>query len=278
MIDDLQESFALKKLCRAFGVHRSSFQYWRDHTSQRQSVCPLLAAEIKRAFNASNGSAGSRNIAAMVTTAGIELTRHRASKAMKALGLKSSQPPRVINKNKGDTHVSADNILNRDFDVGAPNKVWCTDVTYIWAGDRWAYLAVVLDLYARRPVGWAVSSSPDSSLTIKALEQAFISRGRPTEVLLHSDQGSHFTSKAYRKRLKRYGMTHSMSRRGNCWDNAPMERFFRSFKTEWMPKNGWASQREVKHHVNNYILQYYNKCRPHQHNSGLSPAVKEAGI
>ena len=167
------------------------------------------------------------------------------------------------------------NHLNREFDVDAPNTVWCTDVTYIWTGDEWTYLAVVLDLFARRPVGWALSNSPDSALTIKALNMAYVARGRPRNLMLHSDQGCHFTSKAYRKQLKRYGIKHSMSRRGNCWDNAPMERFFRSLKSEWMPKKGWPDSLSAKHAINNYILRYYNCVRPHQHNDGLTPIKKK---
>ena len=153
--------------------------------------------------------------------------------------------------------------------------VWCTDVTYIWTGDGWSYLAVVLDFFARRPVGWALSTSPDSALTIKALNMAYTARGKPRNLMLHSDQGCHFTSKAYCKKLKAYGIKHSMSRRGNCWDNAPMERFFRSLKSECMPKKGWPDMLSTKHAVNNYILRYYNSVRPHQHNDGLTPAKKE---
>ena len=168
-----------------------------------------------------------------------------------------------------------ENIVDRAFDVKAPNRVWCTDVTYIWTGQQWSYLAVVLDLFARRPVGWAMSNNPDTALTLNALDIAYQARGKPKNVIVHSDQGCHFTSKTYRKRLKRYGMIHSMSRRGNCWDNAPMERFFRSLKSEWMPKAGWPTPLEAKHAVNNYICRYYNRYRPHQHNDGLSPMQKE---
>lgn len=275
MIKQLQESYSLSGACRAFGVHRSSFNYWLTYSSKEKAVCPKLAAEIQRAFNLSDGSAGARSIAQMVTEAGMELSRYRASKAMKQLNLKSKQPPKYKNKNSGKEHYVAGNLLNREFDVAAPNTVWCTDVTYLWTSDGWSYLAVVLDLYSRRPVGWAVSKHPDTALTVKALDTAFEARGRPRNLMLHSDQGCHFVSKNYRNRLKRYGIQHSMSRRGNCWDNAPMERFFRSLKTEWMPKAGWQDMKEVKHAVNDYILRYYNRYRPHQHNQGMTPMQKE---
>lgn len=113
-----------------------------------------------------------------------------------------------------------------------PNQVRCGDVTYIWTGKGWTYLAVVLDLFARKPVGWAMSFSPDSRLTIKALKMAWERRGHPAGIMFHSNQGSHYTS---RQLLWRYRITQSMSRRGNCWDNSPMERFFRSLKNKWIP-------------------------------------------
>ena len=214
----------------------------------------------------------------MVTHAGVTLSRFRAAKAMKQLNLISKQPPKIQNKSKGKVHYLADNILNRAFNVDGINKVWCTDVTYLWTSEGWCYLAVVLDLYARKPVGWAISKHPDTALTIKALEMAYVSRGRPKNVLLHSDQGCHFTSKGYRNQLKRYGMIHSMSRKGNCWDNAPMERFFRSLKSEWMPQDGWKNQLKAKHEVNRYIIKYYNRYRPHRHNKGLTPNEKENAL
>ena len=144
----------------------------------------------------------------------------------------SCQLPQHAYKKGSKEHVAIPNLLERQFDVTEPNQVWCGDVTYIWTGNRWAYLAVVIDLFARKPVGWAMSHSPDSELTAKALTMAYELRGRPGNVMFHSDQGSHYTSRKFRQRLWRYQITQSMSRRGNCWDNAPMERFFRSLKTE----------------------------------------------
>ena len=130
------------------------------------------------------------------------------------------------------------NILSREFDVPAPNQVWCGDITYIWAQGKWHYLAVVLDLCARRVVGWALSEKPDADLVVKALDMAYEQRGRPQGLMFHSDQGSQYASRLFRQRLWRYRIRQSMSPRGNCWDNAPMERVFRSFKTEWIPTLG----------------------------------------
>ncbi len=143
--------------------------------------------------------------------------RWLAGRLMKELGLVSCQQPTYRYKRGGHEHVAIPNYLERQFAVTEPNQVWCGDVTYIWTGKRWAYLAVVLDLFARKPVGWAMSFSPDSRLTMKALEMAWETRGKPVGVMFHSDQGSHYTSRQFRQLLWRYRIRQSMSRRGNCW-------------------------------------------------------------
>lgn len=223
----------------------------------------------------SNGSAGARTIADIVSGRGIPLSRYRAGKLMKALAITSCQLPSHSYKKVNQEHVSIPNKLDRQFAASKPNQVWCGDVTYIWIGNRWAYLAVVLDLYARRPVGWAMSLSPDSALTARALSMAFELRGKPKGVLFHSDQGCHYTSQAYRQLLWRYRIEQSMSRRGNCWDNAPMERFFRSLKTEWVPTIGYNSFMDAKNSITDYIIGYYSQTRPHRHNKGLAPNMAE---
>ena len=160
---------------------------------------------------------------------------------MKELGLVSCQQPTHRYKRGGHEHVAIPNYLERQFAVTEPNQVWCGDVTYIWTGKRWAYLAVVLDLFARKPVGWAMSFSPDSRLTMKALKMAWETRGKLGGVMFHSEQGSHYTSRRFRQLLWQYQIRQSMSWRGNCWDNSPMERFFRSLKNEWMPVVGYEA-------------------------------------
>lgn len=152
--------------------------------------------------------------------------------------------------------------------------VLVAQVIYIWSGRRWLYLAIVLDLYTRRVVGWSHSGHPDSRLTMQALRMAYESRGRPRQLLFHSDQGCHYTSRAFRQQLWRYQITQSMSRRGNCWDNAPMERFFRSYKTEWMPYDAYNSFTEAVIDIAAYI-NHYNYERGHGYNRYLSPVAAE---
>ncbi len=258
-------------LCKVFSVHRSSYKYWAQSDTSPSPEQLRLEAEVKAIHKLSNGSAGARTIAGIITNNGYKLSRYRATKLMTKLNLTSCQVPQHKYKRGGNEHLEIPNKLDRQFDVVEPNTVWCGDVTYVWTGSRWAYLAVVIDLFARKVVGWAMSFSPDTNLTLKALEIAYESRGKPSGLIFHSDQGSHYTSLKYRQRLWRYKITQSMSRRGNCWDNAPMERFFRSFKTEWMPTVGYQNFKEAKYSISDYINEYYNYVRPHHYNAGLAP-------
>ncbi len=231
--------------------------------------------KVRDAHELSSGSAGSRTVATLATDDNYVVSRYRARKAMKALGLVSCQVRKHRYHRGGQEHHVAPNMLKRDFSPEEPNQVWCGDVTYIWTGKRWAYLAVVIDLYARKPVGWAMSFSPNSRLTKAALQMAFEARGEPEGLLFHSDQGSHYTSLEFRQTIWRLKIKQSMSRRGNCWDNSPMERFFRSLKTEWVPNIGYKNFDEAKDSIVKYIVGYYSQQRPHSFNNGLSPNQQE---
>ena len=275
MIEKFQESYPTQLMCSLFKVHRSSYRYWQARAKGLSPEQVNLQAQVKAAHKLSGGSAGARTIATMVSSEGTKLSRYRAAKAMKRAGLVSRQPPKKGYKPAQKVHVEIENHLQREFSPISPNQIWCGDVTYLWTGTKWHYLAVVLDLYGRMIVGFALSDSPDSELTKQALSNAFEARGRPAEVMFHSDQGCHYTSLAFRQLICKYQIKQSMSRRGNCWDNAPMERFFRSLKTEDMPSTGYRSLNEAEDSIRDYIHKYYNSVRPHSHNLGLSPSKKE---
>lgn len=275
MIKSLQESWPVNRLCKLFQVQRSSFRYWRQRPNQLDPQRLRLIAEMKHWFRLSHGSAGQRTLVQLLEDSGFKVSRYLVSKLMKQAGLISCQLPTHKYAKAEKQYLTIPNSLGRAFNVAAPNQVWCGDVTYIWCGARWSYLAVVIDLYARKVVGWSTSSSPDSELTKKALRMAYESRGQPKRVMFHSDQGCHYTSNSFRQLIWQYGMKQSLSRRGNCWDNAPMERFFRSFKTEWMHKTGYKNIREATAEISQYIVGYYNRYRPHQHNGGCSPIMQE---
>ncbi|SHN92988.1 Mobile element protein [Bathymodiolus heckerae thiotrophic gill symbiont] len=275
MIKRLKESYSIVALCQTFNIHRSSYRAWINRPLIPSSDKAKALTMVKLIHGESNGSAGARTIAAISTLRGLPLSRYRSGRMMKQLELTSCQRPGHAYKKATQEHIAIPNHLAREFNVEKPNKVWCGDVTYIWSGKRWSYLAIVMDLFSRKPIGWAMSLSPDSELTGKALSMAFETRGQPDNLMFHSDQGSHYTSRKYRQLLWRYQIKQSMSRRGNCWDNSPMERFFRSLKTEWVPETGYRSFVEAKNAVIRYIIGYYSQVRPHQHNGGLSPNAAE---
>ncbi len=234
-----------------------------------------LRAKVNELFSKSRSSAGSRTLVDMLREQDIEVGRFKVRRLMAELGLICKQPGRHAYKQATIERLDIPNLLNREFTPERANQVWCGDITYIWTGNRWHYLAAVLDLYSRRVVGWAMSAKPDADLVVKAVDMAYESRGKPRHVLFHSDQGSQYGSRKFRQRLWRYRMTQSMSRRGNCWDNAPMERLFRSLKSEWLPKLGYRNLSEAMRDVSYYLMDYYNWQRPHQFNGGLPPAKAE---
>lgn len=262
-------------LCQVFKVHRSSYKYWITRSKMINHKRLNEMALVKEIFSESNNSAGARTVATIATSRGVSLSRYRVGNLMKSCGLYSCQQPKHAYKKAKQEHVEIPNHLDRNFNVKSPDQAWCGDVTYIWTGKRWAYLAIVMDLLARKPVGWAMSYSPDRKLTSDALTMAYETRGRPKGVMFHSDQGCHYKSRKFRQTLWRYQIKQSMSRRGNCWDNAPMERFFRSLKTEWIPRTGYRFFTEAKEAIINYVLGYYSQIRPHTHNEGLAPNVAE---
>lgn len=211
----------------------------------------------------------------MMQALGHRIGRYRIRCLMQKTGLRSKQPRMHKYKTTGTELPDTPNRLNRQFSPALPNQVWCGDITYIWAGSRWCYLATVIDLYSRRVIGWALSFRPDAQLAAKALDMAYELRGKPAGLLFHSDQGCQYNSRLFRQRLWRYRITQSMSRRGNCWDNAPMERVFRSLKSEWVPEQGYGSLNEAAKDISSYLMGYYNQRRPHSYNNGLTPAEAE---
>ena len=235
----------------------------------------MLRAAVSEKHRISRGSAGSRSIVAMLATDGIQIGRFKVSRLMKEAQLVSKQPGAHKYKAALDERLEIPNTLDRKFSVAGPNAAWCGDITYIWAGRRWVYLAVIIDLYARRVVGWSISKNPDASLVINALENAYQQRAKPKGLMFHSDQGSQYTSLRFRQLLWRYRIKQSMGRRGNCRDNAPMERVFRSLKTEWVPAKGYVGLDQARLAISSYLMGYYNYQRPHTFNQGLAPAIAE---
>ncbi|MFV8449445.1 IS3 family transposase [Vibrio campbellii] len=273
LIDQLREYESVKMLCELFGIASSCYYASKQRKPDAQRI--RLISRIKELFKLSRGSAGSRSLVSMLRSENINVGRFKVQKIMHDADLVSKQPGSHKYKHAKSERPDIPNLLKREFSVAAPNRVWCGDITYIWSGSKWCYLAVVLDLFSRRVVGWSLSDRPDADLVCRALEMAWEQRGRPKNVMFHSDQGSQYSSRKYRQRLWRYRITQSMSRRGNCWDNAPMERLFRSLKTEWIPATGYFTQTQARRDISHYLMSYYNRLRPHQVNDGLSPVDAE---
>ncbi|WP_254872524.1 IS3-like element IS222 family transposase, partial [Pseudomonas aeruginosa] len=275
LIDQLSEQESVEVVCSAFDVARSCYYVHRLRRRRVDARRVALRSQVNQLFSQSRDSAGSRSILGMLREEGVTIGRFRVRRLMRELGLVSKQPGSHAYKQATVERPDIPNRLNREFATEHPNQVWCGDITYVWAQGRWHYLAAVLDLHTRRVIGWAFSAKPDAELVIKALDMAYEQRGKPQQVLFHSDQGSQYASRLFRQRLWRYRMQQSMSRRGNCWDNSPMERLFRSLKSEWVPSTGYLTAQEAQRDISHYLMHRYNWIRPHQFNDGLPPAVAE---
>ena len=258
-----------------FDIPRSSYRYHQKKLATANVVRDQLKEKVIKIHADSRGAAGARTISGQLKQNNENVGRYKVRGLMKEAGIASKQQKRHRYRIADHESVIVPNHLDRKFNVTKANEAWCGDVTYVWSGKNWLYLAVVMDLYKRRIIGWSCSTSPDSQLTISALRMAYESRGCPKNVMFHSDQGCHYTSKLFRQQLWRYQIKQSMSRRGNCWDNAPMERFFRSFKSEWMPEDFYNTYSHAENDIASYI-QHYNYRRGHSYNNYLAPAIAEA--
>jgi len=209
--------------CETIGVPTSSYYDYRQRCKVIDVERLVLRAQVMTLFNQFRGAAGSRTIVTKLHESGVSIGRFKVMRLMEEAQLICSQPGPHNDEAAKQERPDTPNILDREFTVAAPNQVWCGDITYIWAAGRWYYLAVVLDLFARRIVGWAMSAHPDADLTCKVLIVAYEQRGKPKELLFHSDQGSQYGSSQFRQCLWRYRIKQSMSRRGNCWESLPHE-------------------------------------------------------
>ena len=265
----MREQEAVEVICAAYDIAPSSYYEQKQLLQEPDVERLLLRSKIKELFRRSRNSAGARTLVDMMRELGFRIGRYKVSRLMDEANLVCKQPgPHKYKLAKVD-RVDIPNHLDRQFKVDEPDQVWRGDISYIWAGGRWHYLAVVIDLHRRRAVDWALSDKADAELAVWALEMAYEQRGRPDGVMFHSDQGSQYASRLFRQRLWRYRMVQNMSRRGNCWDNAPMERLFRSLKPEWITALGYDNATDAKRDLGFYLMDYYNCSRPHAYNEGV---------
>lgn len=249
-------------LCRVLGVSRSGFYDWCRRAPDPGRVA--LIGRVRRIHRHKRRSYGSRRMAVALTREGERTGRDKARRLMREARIECRQRRRfrVTTDSDHDAPV-APNRLQRRFTVGRPNRVWVADITAIWGVNDWLYLAAVLDLFDRQVVGWALAGHMRGALVRSALEMAVGRRRPPSGLLHHSDQGCQYAAADYRQLLRQQGMVASMSRRGDCWDNAVMERFFGSLKSEWLHGQAYTTATEVRRDVIDYIEIEYNSDRPH---------------
>lgn len=230
---------------------------------------------MRKLFDDSRGSLGSREMMKNLRQHGYDIGRYRVRKLMRQMNLVVSQRVayKVTTQRKCSDAV-ADNLLNQNFNPTASNEVWAGDVTYCKTGEGWMYLAVVMDLYSRRIVGWHADKRMTTDLVCKAFQRAYALRRPSKGCVFHSDRGSQYTSKKYRALLARYSMRASMGDVGACWDNAVVERFFGSLKHDWLFKVAQPTRRHMREDITAYI-RYYNLERLHSANDGMSPVCYE---
>lgn len=271
LVDGLKEAHPVSQLCDVLDIQKSSYYYWQAH---RQPTAQRLRLQVhaRAVHTETRQTYGSRRMSAALKAQGLDVGRHRARRLMREAGLVAVRPKKRHSYPAGDVSRVAENHLDRQFDADKPNRKWVGDITYLWTTAGWVYLAVVLDLFSRKVVGWSVSASPDTALILAALNQAVaLRRVTPGNGLLfHSDQGCQYTSHTYQDRLAEFGIQASMSRRGNCWDNAVMERFFRSLKVEAISRDRYQTQDEMVWAVKKYI-HFYNTERIHSSIGSISP-------
>ncbi len=264
-IRDHANAYRVKLLCRMLSVQRSAYYDWRAEPGKVIGPEELaLRRRMKALFVASRSSLGSRTMVKNLRQEDFDIGRDKTRRLMKRLGLKV-KPKRKYKVTTDSTHnfPVAKNVLNRAFSPSAPNQAWGSDITYLWTQQGWIYLAVVIDLYSRRVVGWSIDRRMKKALVIRALMMAVNLRKPPPGLICHSDRGSQYASHDYQKLLKQHGIICSMSRKGNCWDNAPVERFFSSLKREWTSDRWYRTRQEAIADVREYVAVYYNSKRLH---------------
>lgn len=266
-------------LCRVLQVTRSAYYDWDQRGATVVGAEEfMLCARMKALFAASRQSLGSRGMVRHLCNAGYTLGRYRVRRLMKRLGLvvKIKRKYRVTTQSKHDLPV-AGNELNREFSQTAPNQAWVADITYVWTVQGWLYLAVVMDLYSRRIVGWCMDRTMTQALAIRALMMAINLRQPKAGLMHHSDRGSQYCSEAYQTLLKQHSIRSSMSRKGNCWDNAVMERFFKSYKEEWIGDQVYYTRDAAIRDMQEY-MKYYDGVRLHSTLGYRTPMEYENGL
>jgi putative transposase len=277
LIDAAKKEFPVQRLCKVLGVSQSGYFAWTSRPAcRRQREDLVLLAHVRSAFALSKETSGSPRMTRELQDQGLSVGRRRTARLMRENGLRARQPRR-FRRTTDSQHAFpvAPNRLAQDFAAARPNEKWAADISYLWTREGWLYLAVVVDLYARRVVGWAVSDRLHKELALTALRRALAVRGPSGGLIHHSDRGSQYCSTDYQAELKKYGILISMSGKGNCYDNAVVETFFKTLKSELVWRTVFHTRAEASEALARYIDGFYNPIRRHSALDYVSPAQFE---
>jgi len=276
-IKDHRHEFPVAVMCKILKVGSSGFYDWQDRQpSPQQQRREEIARAAARSYFESKRIYGYRKVYADLREDNFDCCRETVRRVMAQMGLYSRVKRKfVVTTDSNHNLPIADNLLDRDFTAAKPNQKWVADITYIPTEEGWLYLATTMDLFSRRIVGWSMSDRIDASLVVSSLNMALVHRQPGSSLLHHSDRGSQYASDAFQELLDDYNIACSMSGKGDCWDNACMESFFGSLKTEWVYGKKYQSKEEAKKDVFEYIEMFYNRKRRHASLGDLSPAAYE---
>lgn len=276
-IEDHRDEFPVTRMCKVLEVSASGYYAWRKRpVSKREMANQELYKKIEDVYNKNHGVYGSPRIYHELKKQGVACSENRVARLMRLRGLRAKQTKRYKTTTKRNkVHPAAPNLLKRDFVAERPNQKWLTDITYIPTQEGWLYLAAVLDMFSRRIVGWAMSDRMTSDLTMNALKMAILQRQPELSLIHHSDQGSQYTDGEYQQLLKDYGIQVSMNGVGSWYDNAPMESFIGTLKSEWVQHRVYHTRDEARTDLFYYIEVFYNQRRLHSALDYLSPEEYE---
>lgn len=264
-IDKFKAKMSVRRLCDSFGVSPSSYYAWRKYEPSKRALDDAqLTAKVRAIYHEHNGRYGSPRVFKELKTRGEKVSRKRVERLMRQHGIRGTFRRRFRRTTDSQhKHPVAPNLLERNFKVNAPNRVWVGDITYVWTNEGWSYLAVLIDLYSRKVIGWALSNRLTRDLALRALRMALVTRQPPAGLIHHTDRGCQYASHEYRQVLANAGIRQSMSRVGDCWDNAVSESFFASIKKELIHRESYATRTEAYDAISEYIDNYFNARRRH---------------
>jgi putative transposase len=279
-VQEHRDRWPVERLCRVMQVSTRGYRAWVSRPAcQRDRTDLKVLAHIREQYALSKGTYGRPRMTMEIKEVGLDVGERRIGRLMKINGIRPIRTRRhkVTTDSQHRLGVAA-NLLDGDFLASLPNQKWAGDISYIWTTEGWLYLAVVIDLFSRRVVGWAVSDRMKKDLAIRALEMAVRLRNPPKGCIFHSDRGSQYCSYDFQKKLQANELVPSMSGKGNCYDNAAVETFFKSLKAEVLWRQIWPTRRQAETAIFQYINGFYNPRRRHSYLGGISPLAFEAKV